>query len=42
MVARMVGSLREKPLRIAYVLAIFLGTLILFSLAEFLPAPYEF
>jgi hypothetical protein len=42
MVTRIADALREKPLRIAYVLAALLVMLVLFSLADFLPAPYDF
>jgi len=42
MVHRMIEALREKPSRAAYVLGFLLVSVVLFSLADFLPAPYDF
>jgi hypothetical protein len=41
LVDRMVGALREKPMRIGYVLAALVVFAVLYSLADMLPAPYE-
>ncbi|MFK3741131.1 hypothetical protein [Massilia sp. TN1-12] len=40
LVDRVVGALRQKPMRFGYVLAVLLVSVVLFSLADFLPAPY--
>lgn len=41
MVHRMIEALREKPARAGYVLAALVVSVILFSFADFLPAPYD-
>lgn len=37
----LVAALREKPSRFGYVLMALVLTVVLFSMAEFLPAPYD-
>jgi hypothetical protein len=41
LVNQMVVALREKPMRFGYVLAVMVLTVIVFTLADFLPAPYD-
>jgi hypothetical protein len=42
LVGQLVSALREKPSRFGYVLAFLLVSVVLFSLADFMPAPYDF
>jgi hypothetical protein len=37
----MVVALREKPMRFGYVLAVMVLSVIVFTLADVLPAPYD-
>lgn len=39
---QLVGALRDKPARFGYVLMALVLTVVLFSLADILPAPYDF
>jgi hypothetical protein len=41
LVNQVVTALREKPMRFAWVCAALVVGVVLFTLAEFLPAPYE-
>jgi hypothetical protein len=41
LVDQVVTGLRQKPMRFGYVLAVLLVSVVLFSLADVLPAPYE-
>jgi hypothetical protein len=34
-------ALREKPMRFGYVLGVLVLTVVVFTLADFLPAPYD-
>ncbi len=42
LVNQMVVALREKPMRFGYVLAVMVLSVVVFTLADFLPAPYDF
>jgi hypothetical protein len=42
LVNQLVVALREKPSRFGYVLMALVLTVVLFTLADFLPAPYDF
>jgi hypothetical protein len=42
LVNQLVAALREKPSRFGYVLMALVLTVVLFTLADFLPAPYDF
>ena len=42
LVSEMIGALREKPSRFAYVVVALVLSVVLFTLADFLPAPYDF
>ena len=42
LVGQMVTALREKPSRFGYVLAILVVSVVVFTLADFMPAPYDF
>jgi len=39
---QLVTALREKPSRFGYVLMALVLSVVLFALADFLPAPYDF
>jgi hypothetical protein len=39
---QLVVALREKPSRFGYVLGILVLSVVVFTLADFLPAPYDF
>jgi hypothetical protein len=39
---QLIGALREKPARCGYVLCALVLGVVVFILAEFLPAPYDF
>jgi hypothetical protein len=39
---QVVVALREKPSRCGYVLAVLVLSVIVFTLADFLPSPYDF
>jgi hypothetical protein len=39
---QLVAALRDKPARFGYVLMALVLTVVLFTLADFLPAPYDF
>jgi hypothetical protein len=41
LVNQVVVALREKPMRFGYVLAILVLSVVVFTLADFLPAPYD-
>jgi hypothetical protein len=41
-VSELIGALREKPSRFAYVVVALVLSVVLFTLADFLPAPYDF
>lgn len=41
LVVQLVGALREKPARFGYVLMVLVLTVVLFTMADFLPAPYD-
>jgi len=41
LVNQVVVALREKPSRFGYVLGILLLSVVVFTLADFLPAPYD-
>ena len=38
---QLVAALREKPMRFGYVLLALVLSVVLFSMADFLPAPYD-
>jgi hypothetical protein len=42
LVGQVLTALREKPSRFGYVLAILVVSVVLFTLADFMPAPYDF
>ena len=42
LVSELIGALREKPSRVAYVVMALVLSVVLFTLADFLPAPYDF
>jgi hypothetical protein len=42
LVNRLVVALREKPMRCGYLLGALVLAVILFSMADLLPAPYDF
>jgi len=42
LVSELVAALREKPSRFAYVVMALVLSVVLFTLADFLPAPYDF
>ena len=42
LVNRMVGALRDKPSRFGYVLIALVLVVVMFTMADFLPAPYDF
>ncbi|WP_156116811.1 hypothetical protein [Massilia sp. 9096] len=42
LVAQLIAALREKPSRFGYVLAILVVSVVMFTLADFMPAPYDF
>jgi len=42
LVTQVVTALREKPSRCAYVFGTLVLTVILFTMADFLPAPYDY
>ena len=42
MINQAIEALREKPMRFGYVLAALVVSVVLFTLADFLPAPYDF
>jgi hypothetical protein len=42
LVSELVTALRDKPSRFAYVILALVLSLVLFTLADFLPAPYDF
>jgi hypothetical protein len=42
LVGQVVTALREKPSRFGYVLAILVVSVVLFTLADVMPAPYDF
>jgi hypothetical protein len=42
LVNQLLEGLREKPTRFGYVLIALVLTVVLFTLADFLPAPYDF
>jgi hypothetical protein len=42
LVGQVVTALREKPSRFGYVLAILVVSVAVFTLADFMPAPYDF
>ena len=41
-VSELIGALREKPSRFVYVVVALVLSVVLFTLADFLPAPYDF
>jgi hypothetical protein len=41
-VSELIGALREKPSRFAYVVVALVLSIVAFTLADFLPAPYDF
>jgi hypothetical protein len=41
LVNQVVVALREKPMRFGYVLAVLVLSVVVFTLADFLPAPYD-
>lgn len=41
LVNQVLVALREKPYRFAYVLGILVLSVVVFTLADFLPAPYD-
>ena len=41
LVNQMVVALREKPIRFGYVLCVLVLSVVVFTLADFLPAPYD-
>jgi hypothetical protein len=42
LVNQLLVALREKPSRFGYVLAVLVLSIVIFTLADFLPAPYDF
>jgi len=40
--ARLVAALRENPSRCAYVFGALVVSVVLFTMADFLPAPYDY
>ena len=42
LVNRLVTGLREKPMRCGYLLCLLVLGVVLFTMADLLPAPYEF
>jgi hypothetical protein len=40
--AQCVAALREKPWRFGYVLGALVVSVVLFTMADFLPAPYDY
>jgi hypothetical protein len=42
LVNRMVEALRDKPSRFGYVLIVLVMVVVMFTMADFLPAPYDF
>jgi len=42
LVNRMVVALRDKPTRFGYVLMALVLMVVMFTMADFLPAPYDF
>jgi hypothetical protein len=42
LVGQVVTALRERPSRFGYVLAILVVSVVVFTLADFMPAPYDF
>jgi hypothetical protein len=42
LVSELIGALRDKPSRFAYVVVALVLSVVLFTLADFLPAPYDF
>ena len=38
---QLLAALRDKPMRFGYVLLALVLTVVLFSMADFLPAPYD-
>ena len=42
LVNQLVVALREKPMRFGYVLCVLVLSVVVFTLADFLPAPYDF
>jgi hypothetical protein len=42
LVGQVVTALREKPSRFGYVLAVLVVSVVVFTLADFMPAPYDF
>jgi hypothetical protein len=42
LVNRMVVALRDKPARFGYVLMALVLMVVMFTMADFLPAPYDF
>lgn len=42
LVGQLVAALRAKPSRFGYVLAFLVVSVVLFTLADFMPAPYDF
>lgn len=42
LVFQLVSALRDKPSRFSYVVMALVLTVILFTMADFLPAPYDF
>lgn len=42
LVGQLVAALREKPSRFGYVLAVLVVSVVMFTLADFMPAPYDF
>jgi hypothetical protein len=41
LVNQLVVALREKPMRFGYVLCVLVLSVVVFTLADFLPAPYD-
>jgi hypothetical protein len=42
LLSELVAGLRDKPSRFAYVVVALVLSVVLFTLADFLPAPYDF
>jgi len=42
LVGQLIAALREKPSRFGYVLAVLVVSVVMFTLADFMPAPYDF
>jgi len=42
LVSELIGALRDKPSRCGYVVVALVLSVVLFTLADFLPAPYDF